>query len=212
MKNNITRILMYMIGIVTLALGLTLNTKTGLGTSPIISISAAIAQNNQLNVGDVVFIQYVIFVFFEMIIHFIQKKNKKTYILDLAQIPFSIIFTRFMNVFSSSIPSFSNKSLFIRIIVLIIAIILTGIGAASMMRVKLIPNPGDGIVVAISSITKKDTGFIKNVVDFTCMILTIIYCLFVRSPIVGVGIGTIIAMMLTGRVIAIFNKMVTITF
>ena len=38
------RIALYLVGIIVLALGITLNTKTNLGVSPIISIPYAVAQ------------------------------------------------------------------------------------------------------------------------------------------------------------------------
>ena len=39
--------------------------------------------------------------------------------------------------------------------VLFLAIVLTGIGAATMLNMNLIPNPGDGIVQAIAAEIKK---------------------------------------------------------
>ena len=211
-SKQILRWFLYALGIVVLALGLTLNTKTGLGTSPIISISAAIAEIYNINLGDVTFVEYSLIVVAEMILHFLMKSKKEIYILDILQIPFSIVFTRFMNIFSSNIPYVTEYSMFIRIIVLIIAIIFTGVGAALTLRVKIVPNPADGLVQTIAQFTKKETGLIKNIFDFSCIALTIIFCLLFRKPIVGVGIGTIIAMILTGRVMAIFNKLVTIKF
>ena len=43
-KKWILRIALYLIGIMVLALGITLNTKTNLGVSPIISMPYAVAQ------------------------------------------------------------------------------------------------------------------------------------------------------------------------
>lgn len=204
------RYILYAIGIITLALGLSLNTKASLGTSPIISIAFSISQKYNLNLGDITLIEYSIFVFIEMIIHHISKEKKSVFIMDILQVPFSIVFTRFLNIFNNHINSFADSSIINRIGVLVIAIILTGIGAALTLNVKLIPNPGDGIVQTIAKYLKKETGLIKNYFDLTCIIITVLFCLLTNTKIISVGVGTIIAMLFTGRVIYLFNKYVNL--
>lgn len=41
----------------------------------------------------------------------------------------------------------------------------TGIGAALSLNMRIVPNPGDGIVQAIADCTRKSVGFTKNCVD-----------------------------------------------
>jgi uncharacterized membrane protein YczE len=94
-----------------------------------------------------------------------------------------------------------------RILVLILAIVLTGIGGALTLSMRIVPNPGDGIVQTIADAVKKDNGFIKNCVDITCVVLTCAMGLIISGKIVGIGIGTLMAMIGVGRVIAVFNKL-----
>ena len=54
-KKWILRIALYLIGIMVLALGITLNTKTNLGVSPIISMPYAVAQIFGYETGTAVF-------------------------------------------------------------------------------------------------------------------------------------------------------------
>ena len=44
-----------------------------------------------------------------------------------------------------------------RILVLVLAIAATGVGAAFDIDVKLVPNPGDGIVQALADLAQKET-------------------------------------------------------
>ena len=60
-KKWILRIALYLIGIMVLALGITLNTKTNLGVSPIISMPYAVAQIFGYETGTAVFVAYLIF-------------------------------------------------------------------------------------------------------------------------------------------------------
>lgn len=51
-KNMVNRIIIYVAGLLVLALGIILNTKAGLGVSPIISVSYSISQINGFNFGN----------------------------------------------------------------------------------------------------------------------------------------------------------------
>ena len=53
---------LYTLGMLVLALGLTLNTKTGLGVSPIISVAFGVSEIWGLNFGDLTFLLYGLFV------------------------------------------------------------------------------------------------------------------------------------------------------
>jgi uncharacterized membrane protein YczE len=94
-----------------------------------------------------------------------------------------------------------------RLIFLIVAIICTGVGAALSLNMRIVPNPGDGIVQTIADATRKDNGFVKNCVDIICVIVTCATGLIFSGEIIGIGIGTLLAMIGVGRVIAVFNKL-----
>lgn len=206
MKINKYRWIFYITGCFVLAIGLTTNTKAGLGVSPIISTSYCVSEITGLSFGDMTFILYCVLVLMQMMIHVFQRKEKTIFIFDLLQIPFSMIFTRFLNIFNVLIPDFTAQNLLIRLIVLAFAIVFTGIGAALMLCTKIVLNPGDGAVAALASFFKKDTGITKNGFDLFMIVLTCAVGLLLRHQIIGIGIGTIVAMIFTGRVIAFFNK------
>ena len=214
MRISTKRIIIYLIGMFILAAGLTLNTKTTLGVSPILSVPYSVSQIFSLNFADLVFVWYCFFVVLQLFIHFffLHEKDKAVYLSDVLQIVISLIFTRIMNVISLWIPVFESEcsgffgSLCFRFLMLALAILLTGIGAASILNMKLIPNPGDGIVAAIASVLKRPVGTCKNIVDITCVLITLILCLVFSDQIYGIGIGTLCAMLGVGRVINFINR------
>lgn len=201
-KNNswFWRILFYSIGIVVLSIGITLNTKSGLGVSPIISIPFSIANILNLNFAAITFIVYVAFVLIQFII-----KGKNRNWTDILQIPFSLLFSVLINYFGE-ILNFNFSTVWQNLLLLFAAIIVTAIGAAMMVNMKLIPNPADGLAQAIGDILKKDLGFAKNTLDMSCVVTTCLIGFILAGEIVAIGIGTVIAMIGVGRVIAIFNK------
>lgn len=195
-----TRLIFYFVGIIFLAAGLTLNTKTLLGASPIISVPYTISCIWNLNFGNLTLLLYVGFVAAQLII---RGKNRR--LSDCLQIPFSIVFTRLLNLFSIWI-SIVPETLVQKLLLLLVTVVCTGIGVAMTVNMKLIVNPGDGIVQAIAEKIGKGMGFTKNIVDFVFLILScVIGLVFAGSATVGIGLGSVIAMIGVGRVIALFN-------
>ena len=227
-RSTLFRVFFYLLGLLVLALGLTLNTKTGLGVSPIISVAYSISVISGHNFGNMTLALYSIFVVIQICLHLIRSKRaaveegavlahanrmdrKLTVLMDLLQIPLSLVFTRFLNVFSAMIPNLYGEGkdtpgqMALRILFLVVAIVLTGIGAAMSLNMRIIPNPGDGIVQAIADCIRKSVGFTKNCFDLTNIAITTTVSLVFAGHLVGIGIGTILAMIGVGRTIAVFN-------
>lgn len=224
------RVLFYITGLLVLALGLTLNTKTGLGVSPIISVAYSTSVIVNQNFGNATLALYSLFVIIELILHLIRERRYETasegvlahagktdrkliFLMDILQIPLSLVFTRFLNLFSTWIPDLYSGStgsageMVFRITVLIIAIILTGIGAAMSLNMRIVPNPGDGIVQAIADTVQKSVGFTKNCFDIFNISITVLLSLAASGHLIGIGVGTILAMIGVGRNIAFFNHL-----
>lgn len=193
----------YLIGMLILALGLTLNTKTGLGVSPIISVAYCVSQLLKLNFGDMTFLLYTLFVAAQFWI-----RGKERQLTDLLQIPLSLVFSRVLNVYDAWIPYDSTKAGFVsNFVLLLAAVLLTGIGVSMTVNMRLVPNPGDGIVAALAQRLGWEQGLGKNVFDVGCVIVTCILGLAASGRIVGIGLGTLVAMLGVGRAIALVNHL-----
>ena len=215
-KNLFLRIVFYVAGLLILALGIILNTKSGLGVSPIISVAYSITTIGGFNFGNITFLLYSAFVVVEIVLHIFRNHRysgeaahrdlKLVLVMDLLQLPLSLVFTRFMNLFSALLPTPSDN-MPSRLLVLAAGIILTGIGAAMSLNMRIIPNPGDGIVQAISDCIGKSVGFTKNCFDLFNICLTTSIGLLFAHKLIGIGLGTVIAVLGVGRVIAVFNRL-----
>lgn len=194
------RWLLYLIGFMILAAGIVLNTKSAFGVTPIISVPFCIATIHDLNFGNASLVMYVILAVIEYIL---KGKNFKLY--DLLQIPLSILLTRMFNLFEAELPDPGNMAG--RILCLIFGILFTGFGAAMSMNARLVPNPGDGIIQAISDRIHKKVGICKNCFDVGCVILTAVIGIVSTGHLVGIGIGTVAAMIFVGRSIALYNTL-----
>lgn len=199
-QNMTARVLIYLVGMVILALGLVLNTKTGMGASAIMSMAYTVSEANGWNLGDMTFLLYCGFVIAEFIID----GRHRTWTVFL-QLPVSLVFTRFMNGFKALVP-YESGYLPTDLLILLAAIVCTGIGAAITVDMQLVPNPGDGIVASVSRRIGKEIGLTKNFFDLGCCVISVVIGLFYGNPLLGIGLGTIISMVGVGRVISIFNR------
>lgn len=191
----------YLAGLLILALGLTLNTKTGLGVTPIISVPYSIAQVFGFNFGDATLVAYCLFVAIQFLL-----KGKPVRWADLLQLPLSLVFTRMLNLLDGAVPA-APQGMPARLCLLAAAILCTGVGAAMSVDMKLVPNPGDGIVAAIAQRTGRELGFTKNWFDTVNVGITLVFGLVMGHPLCGIGLGTVLAMLGVGRVMALFNRL-----
>ena len=192
----------YLAGMTLLALGITLTTLAGLGASAIVSVPYTISCGFELSFANLTLFFYCSFVGAEFII-----KGKQRSLLDLLQIPVSIVFTRFMALFQAAI-GYQSGFLPTDLLVLLLGILLTGIGAATAVDMQLIPNPGDGIVNSISIRSGKELGLCKNCFDLGCVTCALLIGTLFGSPLLGIGLGTLLSMLGVGRVMAIWNRAV----
>lgn len=201
MKEQLSRAVIYFLGLIVLALGIVLNTKTLLGVSPIISIPYNVCQIGHFNLGITVFIFYCLCVLVEAVL---KGKEFRTY--DLLQIPMSLVTSMFINLFDQYL-NLQPATLAGKFLVLIAAVLVTGIGAATMVNMKLIPNPADALAATIGEKIHRDMGLGKNIFDLTCFCTSAVIGLVFTGHIIGIGIGTLFVVIFTGRVIAVYNSL-----
>ena len=213
---KILRVACYLLGLVVLAAGLTLNTKTTLGVSPIVSVAYCASELSGVNLGDMTFLWFAVLVLLQIVLHLIRKApNLKAQLLsDLSQLVVSLIATRFMNLFSDCIPVFETAypdsfagSLGGRFLFLLLAIVLTGVGASLSLFTRIAPMPADGAVQGIADFAGMGTGTTKNLVDLCCVLLTTSVSLLLARRLIGIGIGTLTAMLGVGRVVALVERL-----
>ena len=190
--NRLTRVICYVLGMLILAIGLTLTAETRLGASALTAISFA-------NATLGLFLIYVA-------VQFVVTRDRRTLVLTLLQLPLSVLFTGVMHIAQDAIEV-EAFPLPARLGFLALAIVFTGIGAAMTLKMKLIPNPGDGFVQTLAEKTGKPLGTMKNIVDIVSVCTAALLSLLCMGKLEGVGIGSVMAMLGVGRVIALYNNL-----
>lgn len=200
---RLVRASIYTAGMLILALGITLNTKAGLGVSPIVSIAYSTSQIFGLRFGDMTFVVYSLFVAAQFAI-----RGRNCRWLDLLQLPLSLVFSRVLTLLGAVIAYDHTAHGFAAdLAVLLGGVVFTGIGIVLTLNMRLIANPGDGIIQALADRTGWEQGLAKNVCDISCVCITLVLGLTFHGRIVGIGVGTVVAMLGTGRVVAVINRL-----
>ena len=176
-----------------MAVGLTLNTKTQLGVGSVASIAYAGSLVWGLDYGRLTFVVYMVAILLQLLL----KKENRNWKICL-QLPFSAVFSALLTVFGSYIR-ISPEAVWQRLLLLPAAIGCTALGLLLMVDMKLIANPADALADTVGSLMGRDVGFGKNVIDVISVTVSCAIGLVFDGKIVGIGIGTVATMILTGR-------------
>ena len=193
------RFTIYLMGLPMIAVGITLSTKAGLGLTTIASFPYAISQALHVNYAATTFVVYIITIILQFVI-----KGRNRQWRDLFQLPVNLVFSSFLGWFGTLIP-IQLGAFWQNLLLSVVAVVMIAVGAAMMVNMQLAPNPPDGLAHAMSIAMKKDLGTAKNLLDFIFVALAAVIDLLFQKRLVSVGIGTVIAMLLMGRVIYVFN-------
>ena len=198
---GIVRILIYCAGVLILALGLVLNAKTGLGVTAILSVPYTVNRIvPSLSFGTCTTILYVLFVLLQAFL------LKRIDLRILLQLPFSVLFGKIIDMYNALIP-IEDPPLIAGILLIALAIVLTALGVVLMVSMRLIVNPGDGIVQAVSEKARRPFGTAKLCVDISMLCVTLLLCALFVHGIAGIGVGTLATALCIGPLINVFNRL-----
>lgn len=198
-KQWICRWMIYLAGVITLALGITLTTKTSIGVMPLSAIPYGAAEAFGMSFSAANFIFYLFLVAGQ----FLLKGTNRTW-TDLLQLPFSFLFSALLGVFEKILP-IAPQNWRQTLIVLILAILLNGAGVSMTVHMKIVPNPAEGLTEAVSVFLGKNIGFTKNLVDISCVVIAFLIDLIFGTLFTSVGLGTVVAMVVIGRAVSLFD-------
>jgi uncharacterized membrane protein YczE len=202
------RVLFYCIALFFMALGVAFSANSDLGISPVNSLPYVISDIVKMQPGTCVTIVFCFYILVQIIL-----LRKEFNPINLFQIVFSTIFGYFVNFTKWIVGDFLLPGGYIgRLGMQVIGIILVAFGVFLYLDVDLVPMPMEGMTMAIAKKAGKPFPKVKTVVDCTVVLLGVILtvvCLHLipfRDPGVRIREGTILAALVTGKVIEIMRK------
>lgn len=202
MKNMNVRIPMYFVGLFIMTIGIALSVKSNLGVSPVSSIPYTMTCVWGIEMGKATIIFHAALVFIQILI--LRKRFKP---INLLQVVVGIVFgyfTTFCNYLATYLPSTDNMVM--RIVLMLVSTVFIAVGIFFYLPVDLIPLAGEGVMQAVSDVTKIEFSKVKIGFDCSMVVISVITCLICIHSLGSVGVGTVIAAFLVGFNLGRVNK------
>ncbi|MGT2755860.1 YczE/YyaS/YitT family protein [Streptococcus ovuberis] len=193
-------LVVYLIGTVVLSLGICLSAKSNLGVSPVTSIIFALAAVTGRSFAETNFVYLCFLIFVQFLL-----LKREFRLRETAQIFASFLGSLFIDLFDTYLPT--PEQLSWQIIFLTVGICLVGIGASLMVGMNVIANPADALAHVIGKVTGKGFGTGKNILDIVSILAAVLVGLVFAGRLVGLGLGTVLGMIFTGRIISWFHPL-----
>lgn len=204
MMKLIKKIVVCLLGMFILALGIAVSTRTGLGISPLNSLSFVIGEIFGFPMGNVTMVLYCVYVLIELII-----KGKDFKAIDLVQIPVAIIFGTFVNFTKSYLTFLNPETYVVKLLLTLVSAFLIALGTTVYVSANFVSQAPEGLILAIVQKYHLKFANVKNGMDITIVLLALIVSLVFARKVIGIREGTIITALLVGRIIALIEPVKT---
>jgi uncharacterized membrane protein YczE len=98
------------------------------------------------------------------------------------------------------------ENIVVKLIMMLISTVLIAFGIFLYVPADFIPLAGEGMMLAVSQVTKIKFSTVKLIFDSSMVLISLIVCLLVLHSLGSVGIGTVIAAILVGSVPKLITK------
>lgn len=199
-KQLTRRILQYIAGLVCMAIGLVLLKRTYWGVSPITAVPDAVAGFTPMTLGNATILLHVLCVVLQIAVQ--RKVTLKSLLTLCVGVPFGYLVDLFMWLYDPDNPAVWAKCL-----MLVIGIAIQGFGVALISGCDMMLPAPDEFNNVVSRVYNKKLSNVKMIADATYVVIAIVINLISVGSLASVGVGTIVAVLLTGRFVGISYKL-----
>lgn len=206
----IKRALVYLAGLYLMAAGVVFSARSDLGVSPVGSLANVLCQialasraPDYINLGNCTTAVYFLYILAELLI--LRREFKPAMLL---QIVASLLFGQLVNLAGTMLAFLpAPDSYFMQMLYLLCSIPLVAAGVMLYLSPNILPTPGEGMSLAISSKTGWSVGSAKTLFDCSLVVISSAVTLLVFRRMVGVREGTVICALLVGFVMKQLQKL-----
>ena len=205
MKDVCKRYLVFIIGLYFLAAGIVLIIRSALGTTPISSVYYVLSLNSPLSLGTCTFLINMVLILGQFWL--IRKNRTRQDIIEiLLQLPFSFIFSAFIDFNMTITNSLHPESYGMSIALLLTGCMVQSIGVVLELKPKVAMMSAEAFVKYASRRYNKEFGKFKVYFDVTLVTFAVLLSLLLSQCIEGVREGSLIAACITGYIVSFLNQ------
>lgn len=201
------RYLVFILGLFFLSVGVVLIVRSDLGTTPISSVNYVMSINTPPTLGAFTFILNMLLIIgqFWLIRGY---STKKDVIEILLQIPFSLLFSLFIDFNMYLTAGIAPSSYLWSMALLLIGCLIQSIGVVLEIKPQVAMMSAEAFVKYASLRSNKEFGKIKVCFDVALVLIAVLLSLIFANRIDGVREGSLIAACLTGYIVTFLNRRV----
>lgn len=203
MGNYIKRGAIYLLGLFTMAMGVSVSKMSDLGVSPVNSIPNVISEILQIDMGLCTTAVFIGFIGIQLLI--LRRDFKPAYLL---QIFCSVIFGSFVSVTNRlafmMLPECTSYAM--KLLYVCISMVLVALGILLYLEADILSLPGEGVMQAVSLKTGMQVSTAKLLFDCTVVVIAGGLSLIFMKQFVGVREGTILAAFGVGLCLKALNR------
>lgn len=184
--------------------GVVLSVKACQGASPIVSLPNVLSHVAGVSLGTMLFIVYTLFI----IIQWILLKDRSKILMTLSQLPFTILFSVFVDFIELLVDPWIVTDLFQQWILVVLSTAIIGFGIVLEVDANISMLADDGLVLTVSRVTKIRLDKVMIIFDVCFVASAFIVSYLAFHEFVGVGLGTIFAGITLGMFVRLFTKVV----
>ncbi len=195
----------FIVGVLVNSFGIALITKAALGTSPISSVAYVLSLALPLTIGQFTFIMNMVFIALQPVL--LRREYRPIQVLQIAV---NVVFSAFLDVSMGMLSWLDPATLPLQLAALLAGCVILGVGVAVEVAPDVLTVPGEGLVRAIYIVVSRRFGSarfgtIKNLFDISLMLIAVALSLALFGYLNGIGVGTVIAALLVGRIVNLAN-------
>ena len=194
------RVLLYLLGNFVLAFGVAVAVKSDLGITPVNSIAFAASRIFSIDHGLMTALVYCGYVLIQLAI-----LRKEFLPISFLQIAVAWLFGLFVSLCNHILSFPAPEVYWVRILLMVASVVIIAIGIILYLRADLLPQPAEGLMLAIQKKTRWKLHNIKIIFDFTLVALAAALSLITVHRIIGIREGTLIAMLGVGWVMGFLS-------
>lgn len=197
------KLIVYLTGIFTLAIGSNLFLNAALGVAPSCSLALTFTF---LLPGSYALFNFIVNTALLILEALIVHKCGKTQIIQLF---ITFIYSYLIKLTSIFLTHIQPHSFLEQVLLATLACIVLALGITLTIHSNLTVMPYEGFIGALAIRLRKDFGKLRVILDITCTLASIVISLILLHSIKSVGLGTILASFLTGSVVSFFDTILT---
>lgn len=202
-KAMLFRVLLFIFGLFIMAIGVNISVKASLGVSPVSSLPYVYSLFLPLTLGQTTMVLQVLLVIVQVIL---LKKDYQW--IQLIQIPVGLLFGLFIDVTLPMTSWIELSTYLTKAFYCLLSCMIIAFAVLCEVKAKVTYLAGEGVAMAVSSRFGVEFGKAKIGVDSLLVLAGIISALIFIGSVQGIREGTIVAALLVGYFVRVFDKLV----